>query len=131
MLLVNASPKPSMIDGIGLFANEDIPKGTTTWQFDSSVDIILDPLHVAKLPDIQRKFIETYAYLSKKQHKYILSIDASMFTNHSSKHNNIDHINSPDESEPYSITNREIKKGEELLINYRSIDPQEEDYLDS
>ena len=39
MLTVLASAKPSPIHGVGLFADEFIPKGTIMWRFDPTFDI--------------------------------------------------------------------------------------------
>ncbi|TSC83470.1 MAG: hypothetical protein G01um101417_553 [Parcubacteria group bacterium Gr01-1014_17] len=43
MLAVKASAKPSKIEGIGLFADEKIPKGTVTWRFHPRIDVVPSP----------------------------------------------------------------------------------------
>lgn len=43
MLNVKASVKPSPINGLGLFADEDIKKGTITWKYNPRFDISFDP----------------------------------------------------------------------------------------
>ncbi|MEK7552696.1 MAG: SET domain-containing protein [Patescibacteria group bacterium] len=122
MLKVKASAGLSQVNGIGLFAEEKIPKGTVTWQFNPDLDIVFDPEKVAKMPKEQQELFDRFAFLSKKTGKYIYSIDDSRFCNHSAFQNNIDFLYTVDQPEGYSIANREIEKGEELLVNYRQFD---------
>mgnify|MGYP001571697633 CR=1 FL=1 len=135
MLTVKASAKPSDINGIGLFAEEKILKGTITWKFNPKFDLVFDVEEVEKMAEAQRAMFEKTGFISKKTGKYIYSIDDSRFCNHSSKGNNIDFFYSEDEPEGYGITNRDIEEGEELLVNYRQFDKWEETsnktYLDS
>ena len=135
MLKVKASAGLSQIDGVGLFAEEKISKGTITWQFTPDLDIVFDPEKVTKMPKEQQELFDRFAFLSKKTGKYIYSIDDSRFCNHSSSKNNIDFLYTADQPEGYGIANRDIEKGEELLVNYRQFDEHDskspEDYLDS
>ncbi len=41
MLKVKTLVRDSSINGKGLIADEDIPKGTITWEFFSGIDIVL------------------------------------------------------------------------------------------
>jgi len=134
--MVKASAKPSLIDGIGLFADEKIPKGTITWKFDPQFDILFDPKEVAAMPEGKRSFIERYAYLSKDSGKYLYSIDDSRFTNHSAKNPSLaGAVVVPGEIETCAAALRDIEPGEELTINYRLFDVHDaegtEAYLDS
>jgi len=126
MLTVKASAKPSKIEGIGLFADEKIPKGTVTWRFNPRFDILFDPKEVEQMPPEHRELIDRYAYLSTTTGKYVYSIDDSRFTNHSSVKNNIDVVPSPGEPETLGVANRDIEKGEEILVNYRAFDAHDE-----
>ena len=119
MLLVKASAKPSTIQGIGLFADERIPKGTIIWKFDPRFDLVFDPGEVEKFPELQRQLFDTYSYVDKNTGKYIYSIDDSRFENHSSVHDNVDSTSDVD------IAKRDIEIGEELLSNYRTFDAEE------
>lgn len=126
MLNVKASVKPSPINGLGLFADEDIKKGTITWKYNPRFDISFDPKEVAQMSDWLQNFIKTYSYLSKESNNYIYSIDDSRFTNHSAKNANIDTIPFPESIETYGVANRDIKKGEEILVNYTTFDQADE-----
>lgn len=125
MLTVKASARPSQIEGIGLFADELIPKGTIAWKFDPQFDRSFDPQQVAQMPELQQEFIKHFAYLSKISHQYILSIDDARFTNHAIK-NNIDTRVTEGEREICGVANRDIGVGEELTVNYRLFDSHDE-----
>ena len=135
MFIVKVSARPSSIHGIGLFADEKIPKGTMVWKFDPRFDILFDPKDVEMMSEVQRALIVRYAYLSKTTGKYVYSIDDGRFMNHSSRHDNLDDVAFPGEPETCTVANRDIEAGEELLINYRSFDAHDatsdEAYLDS
>jgi len=82
-----------------------------------------------------QELIDRYAYLSITTGKYVYSIDDSRFTNHSSVNDNIDVMIVPGEPETVGVANRDIEEGEEMLVNYRDFDKQDENsteaYLDS
>ena len=135
MLTVKASVKSSKIQGLGLFADEKIPKGTVTWKFNPRFDILFDPEEVKRMPPGHQELIDNHAYLSTTSGKYVYSIDDSRFTNHSSKNNNVDARAFPGETEICGVANRDIEKGEEILTNYRIFDAYDKngkkEYLDS
>ncbi len=126
MLMIKASAKPSVINGIGLFADEMIKKGTITWKFDPRFDILFDPQEVEKMNMDQQALIKRYSYLSKKLNKYVYSIDDSRFTNHSAKNFNVDSVEMLDDIELCGMANRNIEIGEEILVDYRQFDSHDE-----
>ncbi len=126
MLTVKTKIKESEVNGIGLFADQFIPKGTVTWRFDSKFDIYFDPVDVEKMIEAQRELVIHFAYLSKKSGKYVYSIDDTRFTNHSSDPN-IDNTQVLEgDVEVCGVANKDIKIGEELTVNYRLIDSTDE-----
>jgi uncharacterized protein len=125
MLLVKTSVKTSKIQGIGLFAEQKIPKGTIIWKFDSRFDLVFDKTEVENMPEIQRNLIHSHAYFSKEIKKYIYCSDNARFINHS-VNNNIDCVESQTETEGYDIANKDIKIGDELTMNYRQLDAYDE-----
>jgi len=135
MLTVKAHAKPSPINGLGLFADEKIPKGTIIWKFDSQFDIIFDSKEVATMSKEKQDFLDRYAYVSKESGKLVCSIDDSRFTNHSAKNPSIGIIPMLGETEKCFCALRDIEIGEELIINYRLLDACDENgkdaYLDS
>jgi uncharacterized protein len=122
MLIVKTIVKQSPLEGIELFAGEKIPKGSTIWKFDPVFDIMFDPTDVEKMPARHQKLINRYAYLSRNTGKYVYPIDDSRFTNHSATNANMIDVAFPGEVETRGIAARDIQNGEEILIDYRTID---------
>jgi hypothetical protein len=73
MLVVRTKLGQSKIEGIGLFADQFIPKGTVTWKFDPRFDIYFESGEVEKMSELQKDLIIHFAYLSKKSGKYVYS----------------------------------------------------------
>lgn len=132
MLTIKTYLDKSRISGIGLFAGEFIKKGTITWKFNSVIDIYFSKKDYSLFPEDIKEFINEYGSLSKISSKYILSIDNTRFTNHSSTPN-LDTMEVRGEPEFVAIANRDIDIGEEITINYKDFDRMSEesnsDYL--
>jgi SET domain-containing protein len=121
MLLIKTRIAPSDINGIGLFADEDIHQGTITWKFTPGFDLYFSKEEMNKLPLKLKDFIQTYAALSMVTGKYVLGSDDVRFTNHSSTPN-LESVKINSETEKVARALRDIKKGEELTIDYRQFD---------
>jgi SET domain-containing protein len=77
---------------------------------------------VEKMPPLQKELIEHFGTLSKRSGKYVFSIDDSRFTNHSSKNDNQKVVLLPGDIEFSGVAKRDIKAGEEILVNYQDFD---------
>lgn len=118
MLLVKTKLGQSKIQGIGLFADEFIPKGTLVQKFIEGVDLELTPEVIEALPGPAKKIFLHYAYRNKITHKYILNSDDARFLNSSDTPNLIgDESNKEDD-----VAARDIERGEELTVNYNDFD---------
>lgn len=113
--------KPSTIHGIGVFALCDIPKGCRDI-FSKGVGnwIKLSIDDVEKLPEHSKNLVETYC-LFDEDHYYVPDygfkvMDMVNYLNHSSEPN----VCSVNDGEQYEAL-RDIKAGEELLVNYNSL----------
>ncbi len=119
MLLVKTRIGPSKINGIGLFADSFIPKGTLIWKFTPGLDIEITKDDLTKLPQQARDKLLHYCYLDKKTDKYVLGFDDDRFMNHS---------NTPttEDGNPYGydgdIAVRDIYEGEEITCDYKKED---------
>ncbi len=121
MLLVRTSKHNSTIHGIGLFADQFIPRGTPTWRFTPGVDQALHPAQLGRIPDAARSQFLTYAYLDIQTGLYVLCADDARFMNHSPEPN----IVSDYEEDPVfgvDVAARDIQQGEELTCDYRTFD---------
>ena len=115
MLLIRNFVALSSVEGLGCFADEDIPKGTTIWRLDDDFDVIMPLEAYEDLPYVAKEFMDRYAYqLKDLPGKIILESDNTKFTNHS-RTPNIGKGGKPLES----VALRDIKKGEELTCDYR------------
>lgn len=126
MLKVKTIIKPSKIQGIGLFADQNISEGNIVWQFNPVFDLVFSTSQVVKMASPQKLLIQKYAFLSKVSGKYIYSADNCRFMNHSANNYNIVPVQDRSKTEFCAVANRDIKKGEELLIDYRQWDANDE-----
>jgi uncharacterized protein len=121
MLMVKTRLGQSAIEGLGLFAEEDIPKGTVTWRFVPGFDQTFAPAEIESLPDAARAEMLRYTYLHTRTGKYVACLDNARFMNHSDVPNTMGAYHGPDD-EGYDIATRDIAKGEELTCDYRLFD---------
>ncbi|NQV12621.1 SET domain-containing protein [Candidatus Uhrbacteria bacterium] len=119
MLKVKTVTRASEIHGIGLFADQDIAKGTVVWVFESDLDISVSKEGYESLPEVQKHFFDHYGYWSDQLDLYICAADGWRYTNHSEKANVVT-VNLATGCEGQDVAIRDIKKGEELLFDYRS-----------
>ena len=113
--------KPSPIEGIGVFAIRDIPKGCRTI-FSAGIGewIKVSIDEVEKLPAHSRNLVETYC-LYDEENYFVPSygfklMDTVLYLNHSAQFN----IASVNDGEQFEAL-RDIEAGEELLVDYGSI----------
>mgnify|MGYP001336688758 CR=1 FL=1 len=114
MLTVKTKLKNSSIEGIGLFANEDIPKGKIVWEFSEGFDLELTKEQFQSLNEPQQLQILKYSYLSGD--RYVMCLDDARFFNHADQPN----VDCPEGNN--CTANRDIKEGEELTCNYKEFD---------
>jgi SET domain-containing protein len=119
MLLVKTFIAASNIHGVGLFAQENIPKGTKVVIFDPEYDLAYDQSEIKKMPLLLQDFIRTYGYKNpERPGHYCCSIDNAKFINHSDAPNLV-------EMDDGSFATREIDRGEEITTDYRQLDGSE------
>jgi uncharacterized protein len=96
--------------GYGVFATRPIPRGTIVWVRDP-LDQVIRPDDVARLPQICRDVIGTYAYTDQRG-ELLLCWDHGRFVNHSCAATCL----SP--GYEFEIAVRDIAAGEELTDEY-------------
>ena len=116
--------RPSAIEGIGVFAIRDIPKGCRT-MFSKPIPnkdewIVISKTEIEQLPQHSKDLIENYCLYDEENYfvpEYgFKKMDLVNFLNHSDTPN----IISINEGEYFEAI-RDITKGEELLIDYGEI----------
>ena len=120
--------KASPIHGIGVFAIRDIPKGCANFFSKNIGEWIKIPIaEVEQLPSHSKELIETYCLYDEENYfvpDYGFKVmDLVNYLNHS----NTPNIISVNDGE-YFETIREIKCGEELLVDYGKIVDGVDDY---
>lgn len=114
MLLVKTKLAYSQIHGIGLYADEDIPKGTAIWKYHPVTCQIFSCENFYELcleiPIEAMKNFLNFSYI--KNNKIFYISDNTRFINHCADAN-LELI-----SEGEERASRDIYKGEELLENY-------------
>ena len=118
MMLVPTYVAPSKIEGIGVFAAEDIAEGTRIWELAPGLDRLIHKDDVGSLPAPLQAFVERYSYpYPHDPEQLIVELDNGRFMNHS------EHPNTRFDDPDAGFTRRVIKAGEELTCNYAEFDP--------
>lgn len=111
MLRVKTIVKEIPGKGLGLFADQDIPAGTVTWQYDEMLDPSYTENQVASMTEVAREWFMVYAYFDHSRSRYVLCADNERFINHSENPN----IKATPDDE---VAARDIKRGEEMTNDY-------------
>jgi SET domain-containing protein len=118
--------RPSPIEGIGVFAIRDIPKGCRDLFSKPDMNdswITLSKQEVENLPEHAQTLIINYCLFDEENYFVpdygFKKIDVCLFLNHSDTPN----VKSINDGE-YFETLRSIKTGEELVIDYGEIVPE-------
>ncbi|RPJ80136.1 MAG: SET domain-containing protein-lysine N-methyltransferase [Deltaproteobacteria bacterium] len=116
MLQIKTSLRNSPINGIGLFAEENVQKGKIIWAFSPLVDIVFSPMEWKNLQEkiSEASFDQIKKYAYKENNRYILCVDNAQFMNHSHTHCNVGNLKDGD----IMIALTDIPKGDELVCNY-------------
>lgn len=118
MMIVPTYVGPSAIEGVGIFAAAPIKSGAAIWQLSEGLDLLLSEAELAKLPALQREFIERYGYPHMTRPGLtVLEFDNGRFMNHDPRPNT--DFTSPDIG--WAI--RDIAEGEEITCDYGEFDP--------
>jgi uncharacterized protein len=119
VLLVRTSVRQSPIHGLGLFAEEYIPRGTTLWRFEPLIDRLIPEGELARLPDKVIDFIDIYSEYFPELGVLVLSGDNDRYTNHSEDPNT--EVVLPNGPEAHMRALRDIHPGEEITCDYTVI----------
>jgi SET domain-containing protein len=121
MLLVKTRLGMSPIEGIGVFADQFIAKGTPTWKFTPGLDQLLSREIVEAIAEPMKSALLRYSYLDKKTGLYIYCLDNARFVNHADDANTRGDY--PDNDIfGRDIATRDIQPGEEITCNYSEFD---------
>jgi uncharacterized protein len=118
MMLVRAYAAQSMIEGLGVFAGEFIPKGTRLWGLDPKFDLFVHPHEYQALPPHMQDFVDCYSYPHLELPGIrVVDCDHSKFMNHSLTPNTDFTVF----DSGFALV--DIGVGEEITCNYFEFDP--------
>jgi hypothetical protein len=121
MLTIKTKLDKSSIAGIGLFADQDILKGEVVWKMNSLSVLKITPNEYNNLSRTEKDFIQEKDYFWADEHgNYMIPIDDSRFINHSCNPNIIDLDDNT------CVASKDIKREEELTIDYKTLVPKEQ-----
>jgi SET domain-containing protein len=118
MLLVKTKLGLSTIEGVGLFADQDIEKGQLIWVFNAVVDTLIDPDELAWVSPVSAELLRKYTYMDTELNRLVLCGDDARFFNHSDTPNCDEHGVG---FKGTTIANQYIPKGTELTCDYKRI----------
>lgn len=121
MLYVRTFVAPSAIQGLGLFADQDIAAGTLLWSFTPGFDQRFTREMVLAFPPEIQMYLVKYGWLSKKSNLYCYATDNGKYFNHSETPN-VKSVYTDTDEESIVLALRDIAKGEELTDNYASFE---------
>lgn len=117
MLYIKNYIDKSLINGLGLFAAENIEKDRLIWKSSIWTSLIIPIKRVKEMPVPMQEFFKKYGYQGRGKYKHekdiFLDADNSRFMNHSSKPN----LKYDLQNNLYAA-NHDILMGEELTCDY-------------
>ncbi len=121
MLLVKTNVQPSPIHGLGLFADEFIPKSTVIWKFTPGFDQKFTRKQILSFPEDLQVYLYRYAWKSEKSKLYCFASDNGKYFNYSENPNAHSKYQEGEE-EVVTTAVRDIQKGEEITDDYASFE---------
>lgn len=113
MLTVKHKIGNSFIAGLGLIADEDIPKDFIVWKNFTDSELIITISDYDKMSEYMQDTFQRFGYRDKTTDEWKLPLDNSRFMNHSEEPNLVQ------DKDGNSVASKNIIKGEELCCNYR------------
>lgn len=118
MMIVPTFVAPSSIEGVGLFAEEPIARGTPIWVLNERFDLHFTQGELMALPRLQRAFVERYGYAHMRRAGVtVVEYDNGRFMNHAEDAN----TDFTDPEIGWAV--KDIAAGEEITCNYADFEP--------
>ena len=111
MMTVKNYVAPSDIQGVGVFAGEDIARGTRIYEFVEGIDIVMTRDEAASYGPEFARFMRIFAYVEPADKTMVISVDNSRFMNHAEDPNTV-------WDENFGWATRDIHCGEEITCDY-------------
>jgi SET domain-containing protein len=113
MFLVDVYLGKSAIEGIGVFAKHDIPRGTVLWRLDERFDRLIPVELYESQTGAVKSYLDRYCYPRRKDPRFVVfEADDARYMNHS------DDPNTDFSDGDVAHALRDIKAGDEITCNY-------------
>ena len=113
MFLIDTYLDKSKIEGIGVFAKENVKKGEKIKEVRPEFEIEFDKENLPRMPLALARMVDNYAYEREKGSKIVvLGIDNEKYLNHS---------DDPSVNDD-GIALKDINIGDEITIDYKDFD---------
>lgn len=109
--------------GIGLFADENIQKGSLVYTSSPLLDVNITQEQFDSLNEKEKAEIKYWGFFDEPSQKWHVDFDVSKFINHST---DATLTQSSEYSDAYLVPTRDIVKGEELTQNYLEFESEED-----
>lgn len=117
MMLIRSHVSQSIIEGLGVYADEFIPSGTLIWQLNPKFVATFLRSDIEEFPPHIREFVEKYSFPDFKDKNLLyVELDNGRFMNHSDTPN----TDFSEFNNGYAV--RDIAEGEEITCNYYEFD---------
>jgi len=113
MLVVPVVLKKSLIQGKGIFAKEEIKKGSVIVRIGQK-ERYYSKEQYRKFSSRYKKTLDKFAYWDKNKNRLVYSLDYTKYFNHSCEPNVLNRGS-------LDLAAKDIRKGEELTYNYQPI----------
>jgi SET domain-containing protein len=109
--------------GIGLFADEDLPKGQLVYTASPLLDTNITQEKFDSLTDREKEEVQWWGFFDESSKRWHVDFDVSKFINHEKKGTV---TQDKDHEEAHLVTTRDVKRGEELTQNYLEFESAED-----
>lgn len=123
MIHVKYKLDKSPIDGIGIFADQNVQKGNLVYTVSPLLDVNITQLQFDSLEEVQKQEIEYWGYWFEPGKVWHVDFDDIHFINHSFTANTAQDFSRP---EAPLVATRDIRAGEELTQNYLEFKSKED-----
>jgi hypothetical protein len=113
----------STIHGIGIFADQDIEKGTLIFTASPVLDVNITQDQFDLLRDAEKQEVRYWGFWIEEEKVWHVDFDHIHFINHSYTPNTTQDFS---QQASYLVASRDIKKGEELTQNYLEFETEED-----
>lgn len=115
--------RSSELHGAGLFADEDISKGSVVYTASPLLDVDITQEQFDSLDKKEQEQVKYWGFWDEPNNVWHVDFDTSKFINHA-----YPATLSQDETytDAYLVATRDIKKGEELTQNYLEFESEED-----